>query len=161
MHAECIPAPCRHTAAWYGHGRAMLLLLAYGARLDARLRNGCQPLHIAAARGHWDVCKVLLAAAGAAGREAELLAAKNEAGKTPLDMAHPDVAGQLREAAAAASGTLLVQLATAPAAHGVAWRRRRVMLSGLCGALLLRPACPCCLPSETHIQPECSPAVAY
>jgi ankyrin repeat protein len=69
-----------HVAAANGSAVLVELLLRYGARqLPNEARN--TPLHWAALNGHVEVAKLLLAAGGD-------LEAKNEAGETPVALAH-------------------------------------------------------------------------
>mmetsp|Transcript_70007 Transcript_70007/g.130889 ORF Transcript_70007/g.130889 Transcript_70007/m.130889 type:complete len:115 (+) Transcript_70007:62-406(+) len=69
-----------HDAARTGCASACEIMVARGAKVNARSKDGYTPLHLAAAAGHLEVIKVLLTA------RSDVLA-KDAQGATALDIA--------------------------------------------------------------------------
>jgi hypothetical protein len=82
-----------HYAAWKGHKKIVVTLIAKGADVNAKNRYGT-PLHLPAGSGHKDIAKLLIAN----GADVNV---KDVGGDTPLDWAinrnHPEIADLLRK----------------------------------------------------------------
>jgi ankyrin repeat protein len=85
--------PLLKAASW-GHKETAELLIANGADVNAKNRNGSTPLHNAAIGGHNEIVKLLIAA----GADVN---AKRSDGATPLDLAikknHTEIADLFRK----------------------------------------------------------------
>eukprot|EP00658_Telonema_sp_P-2_P021636 TRINITY_DN18623_c0_g1_i1.p1 TRINITY_DN18623_c0_g1~~TRINITY_DN18623_c0_g1_i1.p1 ORF type:complete len:234 (-),score=33.88 TRINITY_DN18623_c0_g1_i1:549-1250(-) len=82
-----------HRAAYLGHVRCVEKLLLRGAERRAQdVQLGCTPLHCAAARGHYDVCMMLLTYPHTSGvvTDPVLLSMKNKEGHTAGDRAQDE-----------------------------------------------------------------------
>ena len=81
-----------HNAARKGHKEIAELLIAKGANLDAKDKDGTTPLHITTLFGHKEIAELLIA-------KGADLDAQSKRGQTPLDMAitNPAIADLLRK----------------------------------------------------------------
>jgi len=74
-----------HIAALTGQVAVLKAMHAKGGNLDQQNEDGNFPIHLAAWKGHVETVKVLVSFDGV-----QMLSNKNNAGKTPLDMAQSD-----------------------------------------------------------------------
>mmetsp|Transcript_7740 Transcript_7740/g.19005 ORF Transcript_7740/g.19005 Transcript_7740/m.19005 type:complete len:125 (-) Transcript_7740:915-1289(-) len=72
-------------AAMFGQVAVLRAMHAKGGNLDQQNEDGNFPIHLAAWKGHVETVKVLVSFDGV-----QMLSNKNNAGKTPLDMAQSD-----------------------------------------------------------------------
>jgi len=86
-----------HTASFNGHLEVAIVLLDFGANVNARNKNELTPLHYAASNGHVALARLILSRGGDP-------RAKSREGRTPLDKAegHADMIALLREALSSA-----------------------------------------------------------